>query len=152
MKRTAIAVLASFELVLLVGCATTKITISTEPDDAQIYVDGEYVGDGTVNYDTKQVGQWGGSRELSVMIKHPDFTTINTTIENKYDPSYGVSIGILGLGLGGVFVVEGANEKDPTLQQVDYVTAIVEVGAAAFGVLNGYKFNKSYHFVLTKKE
>ena len=40
----------AFVLILCVGCQTTKIMISAEPDDAKIYVDGEYVGDGTVSY------------------------------------------------------------------------------------------------------
>lgn len=152
MKRTAITVFMSFALVLLVGCSTTKITISAEPDDAKIYLDGEYVGDGTVNYDTKQVGQWGGSKELSVVIKHPDYKTLNATIENKWDSVYGVSIGNLGLGFAGILTVEGRNSTVPAAQSIYYGGAILEVGPGAYGVLNSYKFNKSYHFVLTKKE
>ena len=75
-----------------------------------------------------------------------------TTIENKWDPVYGVAIGALGLGLGGIFAIEGSTQAIPSVQQIDYGTAVLEVGVGVYGILNAYKFNKAYHFVLTKKE
>ncbi|MGA2548109.1 MAG: hypothetical protein ABSF43_16295 [Rectinemataceae bacterium] len=49
-----------------------KIRISAEPEDSKIYVDNQYIGDGSVSYDTGQIGKWGGSKELLVTIKHPE--------------------------------------------------------------------------------
>lgn len=141
--KKAVIVLFSLVLLITVGCQTAKITISAEPDDAKIYVNGEYVGDGVVSYDTKQ-GRWGYSKELSVIIKHPDFTTLYTTIKNEFDTVYAVATGAVCFGLGGVFTILGINEANPTTQAIDYGTAAADGGAGVIGVMGSYKFNSSF--------
>jgi hypothetical protein len=113
-------------------------------------VDNQYIGDGSVSYDTGQIGQWGGSKEFLVTIKHPEYTTLNKIIENKFDISYGASVGVLGLGLGGLLAIQGSNETLPSLQASDYIVAGLEVTLAAIGVLDSYKFKKTYYFTLTE--
>ena len=145
------AAFIGFVLFLVVGCQTAKVEISTEPADAKIYENGAYVGDGKVIYDTKQ-NQRGGSKELSLSITHPDYMTLNTTIENRFDTVYAVTVGILSLGVGGFFAVQGSKESIQPVQQLDYLCVGIDAGVAVYGILNSYKFDQSYHFVLRKKE
>jgi hypothetical protein len=127
-----------------------KIRISAEPEDSKIYVDNQYIGDGTVSYDTGQIGKWGGSKEFLVTIKHPDYITLNTIIENKYDLGNGAAIGSLGLGLGLSFAIQGIEAISINEQLMDNLGALLIMCVGAIGVLDSYKYNTAYYFTLTK--
>lgn len=67
--------------VLLLGYASLsakEIKISVTPDDAKIYIDGNYVGDGTVVANIKRSEEF-----ISIKIEKPGYVTLETKIYYK---------------------------------------------------------------------
>jgi hypothetical protein len=151
MKRTVGFLLASISiLVLLVGCETMKITIAAEPEDSKIYVNGEYIGNDTVTYDIGR--KYGNSRELVVSIQHPDYKTLNTLIETKFDVGYAAGLGALSLGSAGVFAIQGITANSLAGQEIDDIGALLLVLICGGGIAASDKYEKAYYFTLTRND
>jgi hypothetical protein len=133
-------------MLALSGCVTAKIAINTIPEDAKVYVDGEYLGVGTVSVDTGQA-EYGYPKELAVSVRHVDYPPFNTVIRNKMDWTHGAIYTGISAAIGLVELLFWI--ADPTEQYYLYSgTMALVLSPIAF--FSSFKFPKSYEYDLSQ--
>jgi hypothetical protein len=152
MKKYAYALCVTMLMVMTVGCQTTKATfqIITEPPDAKIYVDGQYLGDGEANVDTGQP-EYGYPKQLEVIIRHPEYLTLRTTIQNRLDFARAVPWALFELGIAGFAFYNGYTSSTDWGQALNY-SLVIDIALAGYQFLDSFKFRDSYNLPLEDKK
>jgi hypothetical protein len=164
MKKVIYSIVAS-GLILACSCQTIPVPIAftAEPDDAKIYVDGNYLGMGTgTSCDRRKPGNFPVSifESMQVNIVHPDYKPFSTVIRPKPDWANQLLCTAPFLLLGGLMVSSGPvlvyKNTAPFLpikeQYISYQGAgvLALICGSLFFVLF-WKFDRTYSFKLVEK-
>lgn len=130
------------------GCASTRVQLEATPDDARIYVDGEYLGKGTTSIDVGP--EYNYPKSYSVLLKRDGYETIEKTISNQPDYTVaGMNFGLL-VGLSMLNAMLWASNPQQNAMNGIVAGGTILISPIAF--FNSNKFKKRYSIEMEKKE
>ncbi len=150
MKKVIIIILSLLMISIYTSCATQTVTIMTEPRDAKIYVDGEYLGKGEGSFDAGL--KYTIPQSHNVQINHHIYDDFQTVIKNKLDVKKATLYAGINIGLGFLSMILHYSLYDPvynpdkTMLHLGY--GYIAISPVYF--LITYKFNDSYKYDLTE--
>ena len=138
---------------ILIGCQTYRYTIQTEPDDAKIYVDGKYLGQGIVTVDAgvrSILRGHGYPKKMKIIIKHDEFEMLVSDIKTKVDIMWAIPMSLVYLGIGSYNTIMWLTE--PTYPDYWGYIGIAYIATSPLSFLNTQKFEDYYFLPLKAKE
>lgn len=150
MRKVIIIILSLLIILIYMSCATQTVTIMTKPEDAKIYVDGEYLGKGEGSFNAGL--KYTIPQSHNVQITHNIYDDFQTVIKNKLDVKRaGMECGII-FGMGVILSLVHYATYDPTYS-TDKTGLYLGYGymlISPISFLYTYKFNDSYKYDLTE--
>ena len=135
-------------LLIFFGCVQT-VKITVEPEDAKIFVDGEYLGKGNVSFEAGLT--YDIPKSHIIQLTHKDFETFQTEIKNKLDVGAATLYAGLNMAMGiGVMLLEAGYAIDNPYYEPDYTYSYIVIGISPIYYLISYKFKDVYSYHLTK--
>ena len=138
------------------GCATHRVTIATDQDTAEIYLNGELIGKGEAVFTPENRG-WRSSEQLRIVFDSTH--VLDRALDTRFNWAKAFAKAAPGVALGsGLLAVSAtADYEAMSLEAADIVSWGFILGpmyiACAIGLsLNSYEYSPTYKFYSYREE
>ena len=134
--------------ITLAGCASTRVQLESVPDDARIYVDGEYLGKGTVSLDVGS--EYNFPKTYHLKVRRDGYETLERTIRNEPDYARaGMWFGLNAM-LGGFMLVFATTQQLEMMRNYYIGLGLFSLAFSPIAFFSSNKFRKAYELEMEK--